>query len=354
MLLLGVQHESIAEPQQHWMAPKLGGAVLIEATSNAYGLRSINNESFDASNLYSEKLFAKATAKASLLAALGDCRLSIEHVRQAAATTDRSTMQTYRKVDRDGLDSALGNLDLSYRSVGYEGSGVGLGCLGRWGVHQAMLQARWLNLSSFREKRYSGAVSTNLQKRTTLSLRETAISMAPQLPQLQVGGSGGQVVSVDIDYTVQSADDRLMFEVLVENAWSRVDLDNAAFLNRALDVSVEDARVVSSDQVSPLTGQYGNSAFRLKLPRLWSTALGYEFKREWHAGMEASGVGAAYQPMGFVQHGGARLAVDTRGRHLVLGYRSGGWRLGMGVRTAQAPGTSRVDHLVLGYSFLMK
>lgn len=353
-MLLGFQLDSIAASPQHLLAPKWGGSVLIEATSNAYGLRSIDDESFDASNLYREKLFAKATAKSSLLAALGDCSLSIEHVRQAAATTDRSTMQTYRKVDRDGLDLALGNLGLNYRSVGYEGSGAGLGCRGRWGGHQALLQARWLNLSSFREKRYSGAVSTNVQRRTTLDLRETAISMAPQLPQLQVGGSGGQVVSVDIDYAAQTADDRLMFEVLVENAWSRVDLDNAAFLNRALDVSVEDGRVVPNNQISPLTGQYGNGNFKLKLPRLWSTSLGYEFKSTWHAGMEASGVGAAFQPMGFVQHRGARLSVDTRGRHLVLGYRSGGWRLGIGVRTAQSPRTSRVDHLVLGYSFLME
>jgi len=287
----------------------------------------------------------------SLSATFTDCAASLEHLGQAAATTDRTTMQTYRKVEKDGLGSTNRVVDLRYRSVGFEGSGFGFGCKKRWGPQKTAIRARWLDLAAFREKRYSGVLSTNAQNQTALSLQETAISIEPQLPLLQRNGSAGRVTTIDFDYTLKSEDMRWAFEVNVEHLWSDVDLKGAAFLNRSLDVSVDGGRVVPSDQISPLTGRYGNGDFRLKLPRVWTSSLGYEFLSDWWAGIEASGVGAAYQPMGFLQHHGARLSLDTQGRHLVLGYRRGGWQFGAGIRTAKMPQTSRIDHILLGYSY---
>lgn len=331
--------------------------------SNAYSIDTLSRGDFTNLEFFYPRLFASASATAGVYVAERGCRLALERRYSGAVVTTSETLWAYNSFEKDRLILKENQLvDLRYKSFTLSGNGVSYGCEFVGPHTQLALTVRWTNLSRFDFRRYDGSLVDSPQGIDT-RLTEQRIALAPQLEGLQESSNRGRLLSLDLHYAWSGPGGRWPGRLAVENLFSRVSIDRAAFLNRSLNGIIAESTIFQRGQVSPLTGAYGNQAYQASLPRVWQIQAGNTLGHNKTIFLSALGVDETYQRgIGF-RVGCLRgclespdlksyqIEVDERFKMLSFSVQTQRWVLGAGLRLTDGFSLSSVHSIELSYVY---
>lgn len=337
-----------------------GAGLTTSATSNVYSINDLVNGNITNPELKSNKLFASGIGRANLHLSYSDCQLGMEKSYLATASSNPDALVIYNSVNSQGLNVPQGShfspsiSSTALTGVGFEGgcvisnkSGLRLG----GSIHA-------LSLNSFTQRSYQGTVSSGPNGALTV-LNENWVSMTPQVPELQTSSSVGQSYSFDLDIGYRNFTSPIFGDLLIYNFFNSVSLNNSPYLNRNLNATFPTGSIIQNGTIPPLTGRYGNQDATLKVPRIWSTDIGYQISKTADLGIKLNGLDRYYQTMLFTtlrcstcsSGNGYTAMIDSNFTTLGLGYSSKNWGIYLGTLLNHTFGFNSLNQINLNVRY---